>query len=109
MRNFIRRFASALRTIPRWLRWMLIAPVAFVALILVDGKMTIGIFFLALAWHVIRERSRTPRISHRNDDGILDDIITLEPHSPVDVINPSTGLRMTGCGGIDVGGNMYGC
>ncbi len=94
MRDFIRRFLCAIRTIPRRVRWMLIAPVAFIVLFWINCNLGGTIFFAMFGWLVVHELFQTSRRS---------------PHGPHDDrrINPATGLRMRGL--LDDSGNFYGC
>lgn len=96
MRNFIRRFRRAVRTIPRRVRWMLITPVVFIALLLIDGKLAISVFFAVFTWLIIAQLYRDRHLIYATDKDILDGMI-----------NPATGLMMNG--GIDMSGNSYGC
>ena len=96
MRDFIRRFRRAVRTIPPRVRWMLITPIVLIALFLIDGKLGISVFFAVFAWLVVAQLYRDRHLIHATDKDILDGMI-----------NPATGLMMDG--GIDIGGNGYGC
>jgi hypothetical protein len=55
MRRFVRRFIRALRTIPRRVRWILIAPAVFIALCVIDGRLAISVLLAVLGWLVVRE------------------------------------------------------
>ena len=96
MRDFIRRFRPAVRTIPRRVRWLLITPVAFIALFLIDDKLAISVFFTVFAWLVVVQLYRDRHLIHGADGYI---------HNGQ--INPATGLKMTGL--FDMAGNLYGC
>ena len=96
MHDFIRRFRWAIRTIPRRVRWMLITPVVFIALLLIDGKLAISVFFAVFTWLIVAQLYRDRHLIYPTDKDILDGMI-----------NPATGLMMNG--GIDIGGNSYGC
>ncbi|WP_295449898.1 hypothetical protein [uncultured Thiodictyon sp.] len=91
MRHFIRRFVSAIRTIPRRVRLILIAPVAFIALLVIDARLAVFVFLLVLGGLVVRELL-TSRSRH---------------YDRVRSSNPSTGLKMTGIA-MDSGGFFYG-
>lgn len=95
MRDFIRRFRRAVRTIPPQVRGMLLAPVVFTALFWIDRHLGCAIFVAVLGWLVIRQPSRNRNLIHETDEETSDCRI-----------NPATGLRMRG--GIDIGGNFYG-
>ncbi|WP_295580399.1 hypothetical protein [uncultured Lamprocystis sp.] len=94
MRDFIRRFRRAIRTIPRRVWWILITPVAFIALFLIDGKMALTVFFAVFAWLVVVQLYRDRQLVQATDKNILDGMI-----------NPATGLMMNG--DINIGGNSY--
>jgi len=96
MRDFIRRFRRAVRTIPPRIRWMLITPVAFTALFLIDVRLAISFFFIVFGWHVLRQLYRDRHLIHGADGYI---------HTGK--INPATGLKMIGL--FFMGGNLYGC
>ncbi|WP_295447582.1 hypothetical protein [uncultured Thiodictyon sp.] len=96
MRDFIRRFRRAVRTIPRRVRWILITPVAFIVLFLIDGKLASSAFFAVFAWLVVVQLYRDRHLIHGIDG-----------HIHNGKINPATGLKMTGL--FDKSGNLYGC
>ena len=96
MRDFIRRFRRAVRTIPPRVRWMLFAPVSLIALFLINGRLAISVFFALFAWLVVVQIYRDRKRIHGADGYIH-----------YGKINPATGLKMTGL--FDMGGNLYGC
>lgn len=95
MRDFIRRFRRAVRTIPPRVRWMLIAPVVFAALFWIDRHLGCATFFALLGWLVIRQPSCNRNLVHGTDEEAFNRRI-----------NPASGLRMRGR--LDIGGNLYG-
>ena len=123
MRKFIRRFRRAVQTIPRRVRWMLIAPVAFIVMFAIDGHFAITVFFAVFAWLVIRELVGTSR-SNQDDDWDAsasrapreadrraippfgEDLLPFGSDVLDGMINPDTGLIMSG--GFDSGGNAFG-
>ncbi|WP_295448369.1 hypothetical protein [uncultured Thiodictyon sp.] len=107
MRNFTRRFGRGLRTMPRRIRWMLMAPVTFIALLIFDARMAISAFLVVLGWLMVRELFCAPHINHHGNDERFNNA-TLWNHDDIgDVtINPATGFIMNGI--TDGGGNIYG-
>ncbi len=95
MRDFIRRFRRAVRTIPRRVRWMLIAPAVFTALFWIDRHLGCTIFVAVLGWLAIRQSCRNQDLIRRADEEASDCRI-----------NPATRMRMRGS--LDTGGNLYG-
>lgn len=96
MRNFIRRLRRAVRTIPRRVWLILSTPATFIALLLIDGRLAISVFFAMFAWLVAIQLYRNRSLIHATEKDILDGMI-----------NPATGRMMHG--GIDIGGSSYGC
>jgi hypothetical protein len=95
MRDFIRRFRRAVRTIPPRVRWMLVAPVVFTALFWIDRHLGCAIFVAVLGWLVIRPSHHHRKPIHRPDEEAFGFRR-----------NPASGLRMRGH--LDIGGNIYG-
>jgi hypothetical protein len=60
MRYFLRRFRRALRTVPRRMRWIVIATATVIGLFAVDGGLAILFFFAILGLLVIRKFRGTP-------------------------------------------------
>jgi hypothetical protein len=109
MRRFVRRFIRALRTIPRGVRWILIAPAAFIALCAIDGRLAISVVLAALGWLVAREFvGRPERGAAGSDLSDKDTRSDANRNNDSYHINPTTGLRMHKTGLVDSGGYFYG-
>ena len=95
MRDFIRRFRRAVRTIPPRVRWMLLVPAVFTALFWIDRHLGCAIFVAMLGLLVIRQPYHNRNLIHGADE-----------EASYFRINPASGLRMRGR--HDIGGNLYG-
>lgn len=110
MRRFVSRFIRALRTIPRRVWWILIAPIVFITLCAINGRLAISVMLAVLGWLVAREILTRPK--REVAYGVLSDRKINRSHSYRNNdsyhVNPTTGLRMDKAMLVDSGGYFYG-